>query len=217
MKSKIKLQLALDLDSLEQSIIIIKKVINYIDIIEVGTPLIKKYGIDSIKLIRKTFKESIILADMKTIDGGVFEAEIAFKAGADIATVMACSDIATLQNVINVAKKYMKKVVIDMLGFQLGMKDFESTLRLLDFVPNDIILLTHLSFDKTKNVNEILINLKLMQEMKEYSLAIAGGINLEVVKSIIEYEPSIIVVGSYITRALDPLIAVKNIRNAIYN
>jgi len=96
------------------------------------------------------------------------------------------------------------------------MKDFESILRLLDFVPNDIILLAHLSFDKTKNVNEILINLKLIQEMKGYSLAIAGGINLEVVKSIIEYEPSIIVVGSYITRALDPLIAVKNIRNALY-
>jgi len=215
MNRKIKLQLALDLDSLEQSINITKEVINYIDIIEVGTPLIKKYGIDSIKSIRNIFKESIILADMKTMDGGIFEAEIAFGAGADITTVMACSDPKTLQNVLNIAKKYNRKVVIDMLGYQLETKDLESVLILLDFAPNDIILLTHLSFDKAKTVNETLIDLKLIKEINKYPLAIAGGVNLEVAKRVIEYGPSIIVVGSYITKAQDPLSVTKSIRNAI--
>ena len=130
---------------------------------------------------------------MKTMDGGVFEAEIAFEAGADITTVMACSDIKTIQNVINIARKYNKKVMVDMLGYQLGIKDFESTLVLLD-IPDDIILLTHLSFDKEKNINETLINLKLIQEINRYSFAVAGGINLEVVKRIIDYDPSIIIV-----------------------
>ncbi len=212
--NKIRLQLALDLDSLEQSINIAKEVVNYVDIVEVGTPLIKKYGIESVKLISNAFKESIILADMKTMDGGVFEAEIAFEAGADITTVMACSDIKTIQNVINIARKYNKKVMVDMLGYQLGIKDFESTLVLLD-IPDDIILLTHLSFDKEKNINETLINLKLIQEINRYSFAVAGGINLEVVKRIIDYDPSIIIVGSSITKAIHPGNEAKNIRNVI--
>ena len=133
MDKRIKLQLALDLGSLDEALNIAREIEKYIDIIEIGTPLIKKYGIESVRVARKAFDKAILLADMKTMDGGVFEAEIAFEAGADLTTVMACADYNTIQNVINIAKNYKKKVMVDMLGYQLGIKDFESKLVFLDY------------------------------------------------------------------------------------
>ncbi len=217
MDKKIKLQLALDLDSLDEALSLAEKIEEYIDIIEIGTPLIKKYGIASVKKARETFNDVVLLADLKTMDGGIFEAEIAFEAGADLTTVMACADYNTIQNVINIARKNKKKVMIDMLGYQLGIRDFESKLAFLDYVADDIILLTHLSFDKEKNVTEAMIDLKLIQEINKFCHAVAGGIDLEVVKRIIDYEPSIIIVGSSITKVSDPLTVVKEFRNAISN
>ncbi len=217
MDKRIKLQLALDLDSLDEALNIAREIEKYIDIIEIGTPLIKKYGIESVRVARKAFNKAILLADMKTMDGGVFEAEIAFEAGADLTTVMACADYNTIQNVINIAKNYKKKVMVDMLGYQLGIKDFESKLVFLDYNADDIILLTHLSFDKRKNITEIMIDLKLIQEINKFKHAVAGGVDLEVIKRIIDYEPSIIVVGSSITKALDPLTVVKDFRKVISN
>ena len=217
MDKRIKLQLALDLGSLDEALNIAREIEKYIDIIEIGTPLIKKYGIESVRVARKAFDKAILLADMKTMDGGVFEAEIAFEAGADLTTVMACADYNTIQNVINIAKNYKKKVMVDMLGYQLGIKDFESKLVFLDYNADDIILLTHLSFDKRKNITEIMIDLKLIQEINKFKHAVAGGVDLEVIKRIIDYEPSIIVVGSSITKALDPLTVVKDFRKVISN
>ncbi len=217
MDKKIKLQLALDLDCIDRALSIAEETKEFIDIIEIGTPLIKKYGIASVKKTRKIFNDAVLLADLKTMDGGIFEAELAFEAGADLTTVMACADYSTLQNVIDIARKNKKKIMIDMLGYQLGIKDFESKLALLNYETDDIILLTHLSFDKEKNITEAMIDLKLIQEINKFSHAVAGGIDLEVIKRIIDYEPSIIVVGSSITKALNPLTVVKDFRNAISN
>ncbi len=212
------LQIALDVTSFSAVERILEQVPSSDRIIlEAGTPLIKKYGVNVISKIRELARDAFIVADLKTMDGGIFEAEIAFEAGADLTTVMACADYNTIQNVINIGKNYKKKVMIDMLGYQLGIKDFESKLVFLDYNADDIILLTHLSFDKRKNATEAMIDLKLIQEINKFKHAVAGGVDLEVIKRIIDYKPSIIVVGSSITKALDPLTVVKDFRKVISN
>ena len=52
------------------------------DWIETGTPLIKSEGMDSVRKLKKTFPDHTILADMKTVDTGAMEVEMAAKAGA---------------------------------------------------------------------------------------------------------------------------------------
>lgn len=68
-----KIQLALDRIDLERAKGIAKEAKDYIDIIEVGTSLIKDYGKKAVSFIKKNFKDKIILADVKTCDEGEYE------------------------------------------------------------------------------------------------------------------------------------------------
>jgi len=53
-----------------------------IDWLEAGTPLIKSEGLNALRMLRKQFPDKKIIADMKIMDTGRVEAEIAFKSGA---------------------------------------------------------------------------------------------------------------------------------------
>jgi bifunctional enzyme Fae/Hps len=69
------LQISLDVPELERT----KKVIAQIPgsdriIIEVGTPLIKRYGTRVINELRQTAKDAFMVADLKTLDVGKVEA-----------------------------------------------------------------------------------------------------------------------------------------------
>ncbi|MFW9951435.1 MAG: bifunctional 5,6,7,8-tetrahydromethanopterin hydro-lyase/3-hexulose-6-phosphate synthase, partial [Candidatus Thorarchaeota archaeon] len=52
-------------------------------LIEIGTPFLKKYGVEAIKQIRDVAKDKFIVADLKTLDTGNLEARMAANASAD--------------------------------------------------------------------------------------------------------------------------------------
>ena len=65
------LQLALDFTDVHRVLKIIKKAIaGGVDWIEIGTPLIKSEGVNAIRIVKKTFPEMQLVADMKTMDTG---------------------------------------------------------------------------------------------------------------------------------------------------
>ncbi len=78
-----KLQLALDDITLEDALSLVRTVRDYIDIIEIGTPFVIEYGMEAVRVMKKEFPEKEILADLKIMDAGDYEAEEALKAGAD--------------------------------------------------------------------------------------------------------------------------------------
>lgn len=82
-----KLQIALDLDSLDKAIAMAEKVYGIVDIIELGTPLMLKEGTRAVGEMKRRFPKALILADMKIADGGYMEARFAADEGADIAIV----------------------------------------------------------------------------------------------------------------------------------
>ena len=110
-----KLQLAIDRVTLEKAIQIIHHTKDSVDIFEIGTSLIKDYGMESVRKIRESFPEITILADLKTIDEAEYEFEAVYQAGADIATVMGAAALNTIAICEKVAKKYNKDFVIDLL------------------------------------------------------------------------------------------------------
>ena len=74
-----------------------------LDIIEVGTPFVMEYGLAPVRKLKQAFPEKLILADLKIADAGYYEAAAAFKSGADIATVLAVTDDATIRNAMTAA------------------------------------------------------------------------------------------------------------------
>jgi orotidine-5'-phosphate decarboxylase len=70
------------------------------DWIEAGTPLIKSEGMDIVRELKKAFPKQTIVADMKTIDVGGAEVEIAAKSGADVVVVLGVSSNPTITEAI---------------------------------------------------------------------------------------------------------------------
>lgn len=203
-----KLQLALDRLTWDESMDVLGKTHEYIDIIEVGTGVIKEYGMAIVREIRQKFPNHTIMADMKTCDAGGHEARQAFEAGSDIVTVMAFSSPLTIQDTMKESEKYGGQTMVDLLE----VKDRESIQKLADL--NVKIVSLHVGKDQQK---EGVFNTELFQLLEGYSfeVAVAGGINEETIDQVVSGGPEIIIVGSAITKAKDPLSVTKNIRERI--
>ena len=104
-----KLQIALDDLTMEEALVLMDTVQNYVDIIEIGTPFIYEYGMEAVRTMKKRYPDKEILADMKIMDAGYYEAEEALKAGADYVTVLAVTDLLTIQGCVKAAQAYGSK------------------------------------------------------------------------------------------------------------
>lgn len=205
-KLNMKIQLALDRISIEKAIELAGETQNYIDIFEVGTSLIKDYGMVSVRRIKEKFPNKIILADIKTMDEGEYEFHAAYKNGADIATVMGAASIETIKGCITVSKELGKLTMIDLMGVSK-----EKINALQQF--NECIFCIHSPKDNKKQDElDSIIELK-----KSFSLAkhwaIAGGIKLDNIKKYFELDTEIVIVGQEITKSKDP----KGTASAFFN
>ena len=96
----VKLQVAMDVLDLPSALTLAGKVAGSVDILELGTPLVKSAGIGAVSAIKAAHPDKLVFADMKTADAGALEAELAFDAGADLVTVMGAVDDATIRGAV---------------------------------------------------------------------------------------------------------------------
>lgn len=192
-----KLQIALDRLSKEECLSILEKTSSSVDWIEVGTGVIKQYGVSIIEDIRKAYPKKVIVADMKTCDAGKHEAKQAFGAGADITTVMAFADNQTILDMLEVATKNSKRIMVDLLGVKSNERVAE-----LKALGADLVCL-HVGKDMQKNKSIQADVFELVNGVDGIEVAIAGGITLESLEAVIEKSPNILIVGSSITNALN--------------
>lgn len=83
------------------------------DIIEVGTPVLKRFGVSAIATARELCPDVVVLADTKTVDGGQLEADMVFGAGAALMTVLSSASRATHEVVGRRAAAFGATVVVD--------------------------------------------------------------------------------------------------------
>ena len=122
--NKVILQVALDLLNDNRALSIAKETVKGDKScwLEAGTPLIKSEGMEIIRKLRKTFSDKKIVADMKIMDTGALEVEMASKAGADIICILAASDNSTIIDAIKSARKYGAKIMADLIGVKDKIK-----------------------------------------------------------------------------------------------
>lgn len=203
-----KLQLALDRLTWDECIDVLNRTERSVDIIEVGTGVIKEYGMAIVREIRKRFPSHHIMADMKTCDAGGHEARQAFGAGADIVTVMAFSSPLTIQDTMDVAQEYGGRVMVDLLEVQHREK-----LNELEKLDADLVSL-HVGKDQQKK-GAFNTDMFQLVEGFPFEVAVAGGIDETTAGQAASGNPDIIIVGSAITKADKPSIAAENIRKTI--
>lgn len=203
-------QLALDHLNVKIAIEIASEVIDEIDIIEAGTPLIKSEGIKSIEILKKQFSEKVVLADMKIMDTGAIEANLAFDHGADMVTVCAGAPDETIRAVIECAEERGKVAVVDMIGVKLLIKRIKELEKLMPH-----IIGVHTGIDQQRSGENPLENVAIVSRLTKIPISIAGGITASLLGKILPIKPAIVVIGSYITKAEKPISAAKEIREII--
>src|SRR5271169_4702766 len=110
-------QVALDFENLSRALQAAKEAIDGgADWVEAGTPLIKSEGLDAVRELKKAFPDHRIVADMKIMDTGAFEVEIAAKAGADLVTVLGTADDDTIADAVRGGHQYGAEVIVDLLN-----------------------------------------------------------------------------------------------------
>lgn len=192
-----KLQLALDTLPLDECLKLLDETQDFIDIIEVGTPFIIEEGMNPVRVIKSKFPNILVLADTKIMDAGSIEAKSAFKAGADIITVLGAANDETIIDAVKVAQEFKSKVMVDMIA----IKNLEERTQQIDLLGVDYICV-HTAFDIQSTGQSPLDELKIVNRViKNAKSAVAGGVKLSTVDSIVNEGTEIVIVGGAISNA----------------
>src|SRR5947199_94036 len=163
------------------------------DWLEAGTPLIKSEGMEVVRELKKSFPGKTIVADLKTMDTGAFETEIAAKAGADVITVMGVTDDATILEAVKAARRYGAKIMVDLMR----VPDKPARAKELEKLGVDYLNM-HVSIDEQMIAHTPLQELKAVASATSLPVAVAGGLNSETVAQAVAAGASIVIVGGAI-------------------
>ena len=178
--------------------------------IEAGTPLIKSEGMEAIRELKRTFPDKKIIADMKTMDTGDFETEMASKAGADIISILGASDNSTIKEAIKAAKKYNSEIMIDLIN----VKDKVGRAAEVQKMGAKYVCI-HVGIDQQMKGENPLQDIKDVKDAVNITIATAGGLNSENAPEVVNAGADIVIVGGAITKAANLLEATQRIRKSI--
>ncbi len=181
-----------------------------VDWIEAGTPLIKSEGMDSVRKLKKTFPDHTILADMKTVDTGAMEVEMAAKAGADIVILLGSADDATILDSVRAARKYGVKLMADLISTNEPVTRAQQLENFgIDYIN------VHVGIDQQmvgKNPMDIL---KDIADKVNIPIAVAGGMDAKTCAQAVKFGADIVIVGGNITRSGNVTKSARAIRESV--
>lgn len=97
LRTRFTFQISVDVASIEQGLTVARAALaGGVNILEMGTPLLKNQGVANVvPAFRRQFPDAILLADMKTMDGGAGEARTVYANGGNIVDFLALSGVDT--------------------------------------------------------------------------------------------------------------------------
>lgn len=191
------LQIALDEVNLERALGYAREAVaGGAEWVEAGTPLIKAEGLDAVRVLKREFPNQTIVADMKTMDTGAFEVEIAAKAGADVIGILGAASDETFEEGVKAARKYGAKVYMDLIS----VPDKVARAKRAQELGCDYVCL-HMGIDEQMKGASPLDVLKAVAEAVTIPVMVAGGLNTETVGPCVTAGASIIIVGGALTKA----------------
>lgn len=104
LRTQYSFQISVDVSTIAQGLIVAAAALEGgVDIVEMGTPLLKTQGVANVvPAFREHFPDALLLADMKTMDGGGGEARAVYTGGANIIDFLALSGEAKARSVCSV-------------------------------------------------------------------------------------------------------------------
>ena len=205
-----QLQLAIDVSTEDDALEIVEKVYPFFDIAEIGTPLIIEHGLLPLKQIKERFPDKQYLADVKIMDAGRIEATSAFRAGSNIATVLAVADDQTITHALDVAAELRGQIMVDLIN----VGDCLERAKQLEALGVRILCL-HTAYDLQDDGIDPLAELAAVRQAVDCPLAVAGGLNRDTVGPALERGADIVIVGGAIHKHESPGQAAEEIYHLV--
>lgn len=125
-----------------------------------------------------------------------------------LVTVLAGSNDQTINKALDMAKRYQKEVMIDLIDCSRKVQRIKELVAIgANFFclhrPSDISLKKKLLFPERDKIPG---NCKI---------AVAGGIGLSNIDEVVEYKPEVVIIGSAVTESADPRSVLTKIKNVV--
>ncbi|MDP4332776.1 3-hexulose-6-phosphate synthase [Curtobacterium sp. A7_M15] len=205
-----QIQFAIDTLTTEAALDLAAKAAPSVDVLELGTPLIKSAGLSVITAMKEAHPDKTVFADLKTMDAGQLEADIAFAAGADLVTVLGVAGDSTIRGAVAAAEQHGKGVVVDLIGVDDKAARAREVVALgAQFVE------VHAGLDEQAEEGFTFATLLEAGEASGVPFSIAGGVNASSIAAVQASGAIIAVAGSAIYSADDVAAAAAELRAAV--
>lgn len=225
-----RLQVTLDTPRIDQCAEIVDQIHEYVDVVEVGNPLIVESGLGLVQALRDEYPQKDICADAKIVNSGHYIASRCFDRGASIVTVMGVAENQTIEGAVASAELAGGEIMADLTGVidiaarareleelgvrylcaHTGYEDRQLASNPLSDARPDIAqaIRSVLGYDNPLRELDL-----IRANTSGYALpAIVGRINLENIDEVVAHEPELVLVGRAIVGAIAPAHAAADLR-----
>ena len=225
-----KLQVTLDTPSIDHCAELVEQIHEYVDVVEVGNPLIIESGLSLVQELRNEFPQIGICADAKIVNSGHYIASRCFNRGASIVTIMGVAPDQTVEGAVAAAELAGGEIMADLTG----IADVATRARELEEL-GVRYLCAHTGFEDRQLASNplsdaqpgitrrILTALGYDDPLRELDLiranttgtalpAIVGRIDEENIDQVVERGPELILIGRAIVGAVAPAQAAADLR-----
>jgi 3-hexulose-6-phosphate synthase/6-phospho-3-hexuloisomerase len=151
-----------------------------------------------------------IIADMKTVDTGAIEVEMAAKAGANIVAMLATADNSTVEDALRAARQYGVEIMVDLLTEPDPIKRSKE----LEAIGVNYICV-HVGIDQQMTGRDTIDFLKEIVKEVNIPVAAAGGLDADSAAEAIASGASIVIIGGNIVRSADVTGSASRVRKSI--
>lgn len=192
--SEVRIQVSLDLTDLNQALRMARGAVRAgVDWLEAGTPLLLAEGLRSVRALRNEFPDHPIVADLKMMDGGGGESEMAFDAGATFVVVMSQAHWATIKESVAIARKKNGRVMADVLN----APDKVEVAKRMEELGVDYVI-AHLGYDERHHISGLsaLDDLEKIVRAVKIPVQAVGGLSIDQALQSLRIGARSIVIGS---------------------
>ncbi len=192
------LQVAIDCNTKQRAFEIMRDVAEYVDIIEIGTPLVLAVGASFAAEVKALYPDKIVFLDEKIMDGGKIIADHAFDCGADLVSVLGVSEDSTLRSAIASAHEHGKYIVVDLCA----VDDLFARAKDAEAFGADLVGV-HVGYDIQATGADPLQELKKLSGIKLLK-TVAGGIKKKNFEDACRSDANVVIVGGGLCNVPDP-------------
>lgn len=208
-----KLQVAVDSLDLVTAFGPLNKAVDAVDVIECGTILIIAEGLRAVREIRALYPDKTILADVRIAEAGSLISRQCFEAGASWVSCVAGASLATIGQVVLVAREYGGEVQVE-LGETYSS---ERAQQWRDLGVQHVIVKRSRDREAAGDLSWGPDDLARIAELSAmgFTVTITGGIKAGELAAFAGSPVGVVIAGRTIMGADDPLAAATELRHAI--